>query len=57
MVFVRAHAVYDVIAGWTYARLARESGWDVNAELAAATTATTATMATVATLTGGRGRE
>ena len=54
VVFVRAHAVYDVIAGWTYARLARESGWDVNAELAPATTATTAT---VATLTGGRGRE
>ena len=54
VVFVRAHAVYDVIAGWTYARLARESGWDVNAELAPATPATTAT---VATLTGGRGRE
>lgn len=29
-----AHAAYDVIAGFSYARLARESGWDVTAERA-----------------------
>lgn len=26
-----AHAIYDVIAGFSYARLARDSGWDVSA--------------------------
>ncbi|MBI2797529.1 MAG: CPBP family intramembrane metalloprotease [Gemmatimonadetes bacterium] len=31
-----AHAVYDVIAGFTYAKMARETGWDVNAEVAPA---------------------